>query len=216
MITINIKFSYLSLILATSLYSNLALAHPVSFEGGTMVTSTYNEELLDNVANYTFLPATSVGLQQIRVKDEGERRDLLSTNISHRFRRNNLHSQANLYLTLGAGAEIESSEAMLAQFGVQADWESRRLYTLAALDSNVIDGNKDIASYKYRFGFAPYLSNFDEIGTWLIGQVEYLPYKESDEEIVYSNILRFYKNEYMLELGADLDGGVSVSAMILF
>lgn len=191
-------------------------AHPVSFEGGTMVMGSYTSDRLENELNYTFSPSSSVGLTEYRIKDDAESKNFLIPRLGTRFRENSLDSQANLYLSAGLGAQTDhSEEALTGLAAIQADWETRRLYTLGLVETLQSPGGENLTYFRYRAGIAPYKADFDEVSAWIIGQVDYSPYKDTDKVGVTPVLRVFYKN-YLVEAGSDFKGNVFLAWMASF
>ncbi len=197
------------------LLSSTAYAHPVSFEDGTMFTSSYSKDWIESDLNYTFSPSSSIGLSQFRITEQQDTRDYLIPRLSKRFRKNSLDYQANLYLTAGLGARLDESSSRLSKLiGIQADYETRRIYTLGLAESVIDNDGAPRTHFQYRLGFAPYKSNFHEVATWLIAQADYRPFKE--DEISITPLVRFFYQNVLFEVGYDLDKNISTTFMINF
>ncbi len=194
---------------------NPASAHPVSFEGGTMFMSSYSKDWIESDLNYTFSPTSSFGVSQYRITEEDDSRDYLIPKFSKRFRKNSLDYQANLYLSAGLGARIDPNDTSLSELlGIQADYETRRIYTLGLAES-IFDGDGEPRThYQYRFGVAPYKGDFQDLSTWLIAQVDYRPYKT--EELSVMPVVRFFYSNLLFEVGADFNGDLSTTLMVSF
>lgn len=206
------SISFLSLYLIF-IYSSTVFAHPVSFEGGTMFTSSYSKNWIEQELNYTFSPSSSFGLNQFRITEKDETRDYLIPRLSERFRKNSLDYQANLYLTAGLGSRIDEDSSRLSKLiGIQVDYETRRIYTLGLAESIIDNDAQPRTHLQYRLGFAPYKSNFHEVATWLITQFDYRPFK--DDKISVTPILRFFYQNLLFEVGYDLDRNISTTFMM--
>lgn len=202
------------LTLAISILSpSLARAHPVSFEGGTMVMGTYMKDWIENDINYTYSPKSAFGITQLRIGDGKSDRDYILPRFNRRFRKNGLDYQTNLYLSAGLGARTDQEDTGLAGFtGLMGDYETRKVYTLGLAES-VFDGDGQPRTHlQYRLGFAPYTTHFHGISTWLIGQVDYRPYRD-EETVSFTPVLRFFYRNILLETGVDFDGNVSATWM---
>lgn len=195
---------------------SLVLAHPVSFEGGTMMMGTYTKDWIEHDINYTYSPTSAFGITQLKIDDEQSRRDYLLPRFNRRFRNNGLDYQTNLYLSGGMGVRADRQHSSLAGYtGVMGDYETRTVYTLGLAES-VFDGDgKPRTHLQYRLGFAPYTTHFQGVSTWLIAQVDYKPYR--DEEVVsFTPIVRLFYRTILLETGVDFHGNVSVTWMYNF
>lgn len=195
---------------------SLTLAHPVSFEGGTMVMGTYMKDWIEHDVNYTFSPTSAFGLTQLRIDDGKSDRDYVLPRFNRRFRKNGLDYQTNLYLSGGLGARTDRGDDSLAAYtGLMGDYETRSVYTLGLAES-VFDGDGETRTHlQYRLGFAPYTTHFHGISTWLIGQVDYRPYRDEDT-VSFTPVLRFFYRNILLETGVDFDGNVSATWMYNF
>lgn len=197
------------------LISDTAFAHPVSFEDGTMIMSYFSKDWIEHDVNYTFSPSSSFGLTQFRITENSDSRDYLIPRISKRFRKNSLDYQANLYLTHGLGARIDNDNSSLAGLlGIQADYETRRIYTLGLAETIIDNEGEPRTHLQYRIGAAPYKADFNDLSTWLIAQVDYRPYKK--EEISFMPVLRFFYKNVLFELGCDFDGNIATTFMLNF
>lgn len=177
---------------------------------------TYTKGWIENDINYTYSSTSSFGLTQLRIDDGRSDRDYLLPRFNRRFRKNGLDYQTNLYLSGGLGARIDRTESRPAGFsGVMGDYETRRVYTLGLAEA-VFDGEGQPRTHlQYRLGFAPYTTNFRGVSTWLIGQVDYRPYRDQ-ETLVFTPVLRFFYRNVLLETGVDINGNVSALWMYNF
>jgi hypothetical protein len=179
------------------------LAHPVSFKGGAGVMPEYGMNRFDMEANYTFERDKSVGLAAIWADTEDGKSNFIIPKFNYlALRENKKDSQANIYLSLGlGGGEQDAGVETAGLLSLQADYETRRIYTLFHAETIQASGGSDLNHFRYRLGMAPYVEGYEGVHTWLIGQVDYTP--EMEDEWHLSPVLRvFYKN-YLFE------GGVS-------
>jgi len=210
------RWYFILLTILMSIPPQRVLAHPVSYQDGTMVSGTYMRDWIEHDINYTFSPTTSAGLTEFRIGNGKESRDYALPRLNHRFRWNGLDSQTNLYLTAGVGARIDpDAYAPAGLVGLQADYETRRIYTLALAES-VLEADRDpLTHLQYRIGFSPWLSGFDDVSTWLIAQVDYRPYRP-DDELMVTPLVRLFWHNVLVEAGVSLDGSVMAAWMIGF
>ena len=181
-----------------------------------MVLGAYARDRIEHEINYTFASASSLGLSEFRIDDDQRHRDYLLPRYSHRLRDNGLDYQANLYLTAGAGLRLDPQEDHWAGLlGLQADYETRRVYTLAAAESILDADGEPLSLLRYRLGFAPYRSGFNELATWLIAEVNYKPYREEDSFSVVPTVRLYYHN-VLVEVGVDTKGNVQGTWMLSF
>lgn len=121
-------------------------------------------------------------------------------------------SQGNVYLSLGAGTETsplvgEADRHGGVGFGeLMADWEDRRFYVLAKHRVLIredqapwLRGNIEMS--QLRGGFAPYLGEYNQLNTWVIGQLDQGPTSPRD----FTLLLRFYYQNVLWEIGSSLN-----------
>lgn len=203
-------------LLVICLFSTNVYSHPVSFQDGTMITGSYMKGWMEHDANYTFSKSSSVGITQFRIEDDGQDKDYVLSRLAHRIRWNTLTSQANVYGTVGLGARVDKGkEAPVGLLSLQADYETRRIYTLGLVESLVEADEDPISRAQYRLGFSPYKTGFDGISTWIIGQVDYMPNLSSDE-LMFSPVLRIFWHNILLEGGVSMKGDVFMTWMYSF
>ena len=109
---------------------------------------------------------------------------------------NEIGSQANLYLL--SNLDIKNK----LHFGIQGDWENRRWYVASMIDYY---NNKN--SYEMRLGYSPYLIDFEGLSSWIILQ-------NMNGEL--RPILRFFKNQYLLEIRLNENFNSYITFMIHF
>lgn len=210
----------LMLVIISSIEIGSANAHPVTYKGGYSLTGEYTEERKEGELSYSFSEkdAFAFSLIELKTEYEGEKDSLvflLPKYNTRLYRRNELDSQANVYLFLGLGAVNNDSETHLSSlFGAQADYETRRIYTLASLETIQSEGDLDYHKGRYRLGFSPYLTGYDSIHTWLIGQVEYST--STKDPWTFTPLVRFFYKTYLLEVGSSTRGDIFVTGMIHF
>jgi hypothetical protein len=207
------RFMVLSLAIISP---SLLIAHPVSFEGGTMTMGTYMKDWMENDVNYTFSPSSAFGISQFRIGDGQTDRDYVLSRFNKRFRSNGLDYQSNMYLSGGLGARTDQHDKNVAGYtGLTADYETRKVYTLGLAES-IFDGDSQPKTHlQYRLGFAPYTTHFQGMSTWLIGQIDYRPFRSKDI-VSFSPVVRFFYRNILLETGADFNGSFFTSWMYNF
>jgi len=209
----------LLLLLTASLFwpGNTLLAHPVTYEDGRVLTGSYDSKRFDLLGSYSYTHRDALGLSYARIRDlAGKNNYFLVPRLSHLLKRWNMPAaQANVYIWGGAGVSYDDSDTRLAgAAGLQADWETRRLYTQLDGDTLQAEGGRNFDRARYRFGVAPYLAEFDELQTFIIAQARYASYK--DDKITFGPVLRFFYQTYLVELGIDNKGDLMAMGMIHF
>jgi len=208
------------MLLALCYFSPLsaAHAHPVTFQDGSALFLKYQPKLSGTEFNYSYTPRSALGVTHVRFKRNAhETEHYLIPKWNTLYQRwNKPSSQANIYLSAGMGAfhqeDGDSGGALLGS--LQADWESRRYYTQFNADLIQAEGDNDLHHFRARVGVAPSLAAFDEIQTFLIAQVSYLP--ERAEAFQVGPVLRAFYGRYLFEIGMTQDGEFVGTAMIHF
>ena len=131
------------------------------------------------------------------------------------WRRNTAESQANLYLSLGAGLlgfkDADTEAGLSAAF--QVDWETRRLH--AALIGHGLLGDRIAqGELKAHLGFAPWVASYEQVAPWLMVEVARAVGRDSETEVAPMLVLMY--QAYRLELGVTSEGHPRVAARWLF
>ncbi len=194
------------------IFTSLALAHPVTFEGGSM---PYYEFKGDNHSvhfNHSFSNRFALGAHLNSIQDKNkERLYYYSPTANFQIKRwNNPDSQANIYLLGGPAFEAGNKGALV---GYQLDWEDRRFYTATEGHFYEMSGSTDHSLMKFRAGVAPYIAPFDGFHTFLILEAQREGFK-SEEEWSFGPVARFFYDAYLAEIGVDNDGEMMGSLML--
>jgi len=199
------------------LFSALAVAHPVIYKDG-IVASSYNmESYSDNQLMYSWSNRWASGINYWRFTKDDANTEMAfaKTNyLLHRY--NGESSQANIYLHGGLGvadSEIErkaTNEAYMG--GVDADWETRTLYS--SLKFYYFNSPKvtDITMTQARVGISPYEAGFDQLQTWFMLQAMYMPV--TSKEVSITPLARFFYKNVLWEVGASTRGEWLLNFMI--
>lgn len=205
---------YRRLALFILLLPGTVLAHPVSFKDGFGIMPTYMAERQELELNYTYRHESAVAFNIINIEGDKDITFYLPQ-FNHKFyRRNSLDSQANIYGSLGLGlADQRNDTGPAGLAAIQADYETRRIYTLVYGEHLQAEG-EGLNRIRYRAGFAPYLANFEELNTWLIAQVEYTP--ELRDEWTITPLIRLFYSNYLVEFGVSLEGDPFIAGIFHF
>jgi hypothetical protein len=195
---------------------NVVFAHPVSFKGGYGVMPSYTPERKELELNYSLTNSQAIGFNTINLDYEDRGLNFYLPQYSYKlFRRNELDSQMNLYGTVGVGvARYDGDETVAGLAAFQADYETRRVYTLLGGEHLQTGDGIGLNRVRYRLGFAPYLASFEGFHSWLIGQVEYTP--ELDNEWTVTPLVRFFYQNYLIEVGSSTRGDLFVAGIFHF
>lgn len=222
----NIMRSPLKTILAVYVITHFFLltpqlhAGPISYEGGWMFITENQANSINWQVSYSLKPWISIG--GVYAYDrmdhnliDSKQYGLLRTNFLLK-RWNEMESQGNLYLFGAAGgvkaADINGS-AWLG--GIEADWETRKVYTSAKIKFQDSDKFESKTMYQARLGVAPYLTKFENLHTWVILQVQYLP-DAMEEKLNVTPLMRFYIDNVLWELGVSSRGTWLFNSMVHF
>ena len=198
------------------IFASTAEAKPVSFKDGYGVMSSFTPERFDTELNYSYSNRQAVGISTIQLLDEADTPRFYFAQLNFLARRwNELESQANLYVSLGAGElRLHDTSDLAGLVALEADYETRRIYTALTVEHLQAEESHDYTRLRYRAGVAPYLAPFDSLQTWIIGQVEFNP--DLVEELTVTPLLRFFYNNLALELGSSVKGEIFLATMIHF
>ena len=188
--------------------SSSAHANPVSFKGGYGVMPAYNKDWFDIQLNYSVTNRYAVGASSYYRQGKDSTAEFGIGQFNYLIKRwNELDSQANVNASLGFGGrhDSEKSDAVAAYGALEADYETRRIYSQVSAETLQSDDNVQFSRYRSRLGVAPYKSAFDRLNTWLVMQVDIMP--EMDESVRVSPIVRLFYNNFVLEAGASLGEG---------
>ena len=194
-----------------------AFANPVSFKDGWGVMPTFTPDWSDVQFNYSITNRYAVGLSTFYRKGSDHTATYEIGQFNYLIKRwNQRESQANIFASIGVGGRnAKKEDYSLAGYGaLEADYETRRIYTLIAAERLQSGGGVDFTRLRYRFGVAPYKAPIDQLQTWIIGQVDYMP--EMEDQVTVTPILRFFYNNLALEVGSSLQGKPQLGIMVHF
>ena len=186
-----------------------ALAHPVIFKGGTVFESEQSPEHQHLSLSYTFHQKTGVAFDYMKFNDA--KTEFYFTKLNYRlWRQNEVESQANIYLSLGAGQRRENqnlTNSGLAQINV--DWENRDYYVSGFQEYILQEDLDPIWHSRARVGLAPFRGDYEDINVWFIAQFE----KTNGESWETTPIMRTYFKNILWEVGASLNGNYQLNLM---
>ena len=180
------------------LIANFAQARPVSYPGGWTVMQMNDYDSNSLHLHYSPTAKYSVGYYGELVRDEDVQLHTVQYNRLLK-RWNGEASQGNLYFKANAGAaERDGDYEAVGRVGIAADYETRRVffsYENQYTDAGFFDGFTQSA----RVGVAPYKTEYDELSTWLMLQINHEP--EKADKIILTPIVRMFQGEYLWEVG---------------
>ena len=185
-------------------------AHPVIWKNGTVITSKFMESLNEFELHYSLTHQWAVGVHGVEM--DGVSYGMVQSN--HLLNRwNGKGSQGNMYLFSGLGAAFNKRHLPILHLGVQADWETRWVYTQMSLHGFFKEDPIHFASL--RLGVAPYLADFDELNSWIILQLNDR-YQEQSHHLSVTPLVRLFKDTFLLEFGSNFSDYYVVTMMIHF
>ena len=196
--------------------SKAAFAHPVIYQGGWMASSDNMESYSGNQVMYSFTNKWSAGVNYWRFGEEEKERELGLLKLNHLlYRYNGDDSQGNIYLHGGYGI-ADGNEAFNRTDtylgGIEADWETRKVYTSAKYYHFNLAGKQDIRMYQGRIGFSPMLSKFDQLQTWVM--LQGMVISDIEPAVILTPMLRFFYHNVLWEMGASVKGGWMLNLMV--
>lgn len=189
-------------------------ARPVSYADGWMLMGMANQSEYSVSGSYSPTPRDALGVSSLYLR-EGE--NWLHTLTYNRLlqRWNASDSQGNLFLLMGAGVAEHAGETdPAATLGIEADWETRRVYV--SYENRYIYGG-DIEksfSHKARVGVAPYVGGYDDVHTWLMLQLDHQP--SMREQWVVTPLVRLFNQDALGEFGVSHQGDVMFNLTFQF
>jgi hypothetical protein len=191
-----------------------ASARPVSYPDGWMFMTMNDHMEYSNMLSYSPTAQYAVGVRTDYMRED---EDWLHTVTYNRLlkRWNAPDSQGNLFLQTGVGAAQHSDDIdPAATLGIEADWETRRIY-FSYENRYIYAGNVERSfSHKARAGIAPYLGGYDDIHTWLMVQIDHHPSER--DNVVVTPFVRLFNQELLGEVGISHKGDVMFNATYQF
>ena len=209
---------------AAGLLSLLPLAgaaKPIAFAKGTTVmleygAGTMNEAQLFYAPRYWY--SLGGGWLELQSEDGAKQRHITYARANLLAKRWNLPgAQANVFVWGGLGSATGNDFAgttLARNIGIQADYETRRVYS--ALRSDLQES--DQFSHRIdtvQLGWAPYKHDYNTLATWLVVQGRRYTgdlYRGTETAL----LLRFFKGGTWVEVGATTDGKLQAMAMFNF
>lgn len=198
-----------------------ATAKPIAFAKGTTVmleygAGTMNEAQLFYAPRYWY--SLGGGWLELQSDDGAKQRHIAYVRANLLAKRWNLPgAQANVFAWGGLGSATgnEFAGATLARnLGVQADYETRRVYSAFRSDLQ----ESDRFSHRIdtvQLGWAPYKHDYNTLATWLVVQGRRYTgdlYRGTETAL----LVRFFKGGTWVEVGATTDGKLQAMAMFNF
>lgn len=196
-------------------------AKPIAFAKGTTVmleygAGTMNEAQLFYAPRYWY--SLGGGWLELQSEDGAKQRHIAYARANLLAKRWNLPgAQANVFVWGGLGSATGNDFAgatLVRNIGVQADYETRRIYSAFRSDLQ----ESDRFSHRIdtvQLGWAPYKHDYNTLATWLVVQGRrYTGHLYRGTETAL--LVRFFKGGTWVEVGATTDGKLQAMAMFNF
>jgi hypothetical protein len=202
---------------------NAALALPVGFKDSWMTMGEVSKDFSDAALVYTFGQKTSVLGAAVRFKWQDStgvqrRVNLAEAELAHRLARWNLpEAQANIYLQGGigsAGSNFFSGRQNVGLIGMQADYETRRLYAALKWHGSFAK-DFDYTRTGLSTGFSFYKTEYDEWQPWFIVEATRVGGSAKDAT-EFTPYLRLIHKTLFIEAGAPFKRGKSEGLKVNF
>src|SRR5688500_3342878 len=198
-----------------------AAAKPIAFARGKTVMLEYGAGTM-NEAQVFYAPrywySVGAGWLELTSEDGQTQRHISYLRGNLLARRWNLpNAQANVFVWGGLGRATGNdfaSSTLARNVGVQADYETRRIY--GAFRSDLQES--DHFSHRIdtlQLGWSPYTHDYDTLATWFVVQGRRYTcdlFKGTETAL----LVRFFKGGTWVEVGATTDGKVQAMAMFNF
>lgn len=193
-------------------FCGIADARPVSYAGGLTVMQN-NDAMRHNMhVHYSPTVNYSVGLlSEYWHAIDGDFVGFQANRLVKRW--NQKHSQANVYVKSALGQFHASDKRHLGGFiATAADWENRRYFVSGTMRYSDL-GAQRFNHRSLRLGLAPYVADYGQLHTWLMFQNDWNSELESPQQTL---LLRFFKGDYLAEIGTNQDGEPLLNAVIRY
>ncbi len=199
--------------------ASAASAAPMGFKDSTMAMGDFGPNWREAWVNYALTPRDALGAGAVWMRSDNGRRTRQFTEANYTrliARANGEHSQANLWLQVGAGPvsgnDFAGSRTLLAP-GLSADYETTRLYFSATARLYRATGLRhDYAAV--RAGFSFYEADYDETQPWLVVEARRMQGLSDKTEV--TPMLRLIHSRYFVEAGVSNNRQGRLNFMYIF
>ena len=201
---------------------SLLNARPISYPDSWTFMQKHNWEKTTVHVHYSPNAKNSMGYLGAYYQKENDRLHALQWNHLV-FRNNEKKSQSNLYSKIHLGRlekAISEKNVFHGAFNLSYDWETRKHFFLYTAEVEYTDDN-EVESTSFhqiaRIGIAPYVAPYGEIHTWFMLQFEHHPDDlDSDNHFIITPMVRFFKGDYLCEIGLNSNNQLLFNSIIRF
>ena len=195
----------------------IAAAAPMGYQGSTMAMGDFGHNWRELYVNHAISARDALGVSETWMRSDDERTTRSVTELAYTrlLRRWNLpHAQGNLWFLGGVGAVRTDghSQAMVTP-GIQADYETRRIYLLAMHRLYRASGMRHDYS-ALRAGFSFYETGYDETQPWLVLEARRM--RALSDRVEVTPMLRLVNKGYFLEAGINRERQARFNFMLIF
>jgi hypothetical protein len=201
------------------LASLTAHAAPMGFKDSSMTMGDFSKTYRELTANYALTPRDAIGVTSTYMQTNNHSQSQINNELTYTrlIKRWNMpEAQANIWFIGGVGETtgnyFSGTKATISP-GIQADYETTRLYASANARIYIADGiTNNIVSA--RTGFSFYEANNDETQPWLIVEARRMSMVSDAYEV--TPMLRLIHNRFFVEAGANFHGQPRLSFMYIY
>ena len=182
-------------------------SRPISYSGGSTMM-TMSDDMKESIY-YHYSPTYkySVGIES--VNDKFFDKDYIYLRFTYLLnRKNTKNSQRNLYFQ----SAISPDDLNDNFYGIHGDWETRRLFSGFGY-KRVINNIRDFTEQYYQVGIAPYIGEYGDFHTWVM--LKSKKNSLSGDWATYP-VLKFFKGDFLVEIGYDSDLDWDIHMMYRF
>jgi len=201
------------------LASLTAHAAPMGFKDSWMTMGDFSKTYRELTANYALTPRDALGVTSTYMQTNNKSQSQINNELTYTRlvkRWNMPEAQANIWFIGGVGettGNYFSGTKATVSPGIQADYETTRLYASANARIYIADGiTNNIVSA--RTGFSFYEANYDETQPWLIVEARRMSMVSDAYEV--TPMLRLIHNRFFVEAGANFHGQPRLSFMYIY
>lgn len=194
-----------------------AFAHPVIYQGGYVINSSNMPDYSNNYVLYSFDTKWAIGLEHWRFSKDELNTEAGFLKLNHLLlRKNGEDYQANIYLHGGLGGVDQEwgprGTHGIYQAGIEADWETRKLYTSLKHYEFHSPSKLDMSMTQARLGISPILADFKNLQTWFM--VQGMVIDEVNERLMITPMVRFFYHNVLWEMGSSTRGEWMLNLMV--